>query len=192
MKRIAAFASGTGSNVENLINYFKAHTSIELCLIVSNNENCGAIDKAKANKIPFLILGSKHISDGNFISQAMKINQIDFIILAGYIKMIPQELIQSFPNKIINIHPSLLPKYGGKGMYGQAVHKAVILNHEKESGITIHFVSKEYDKGEIITQKKIVVDANDTFNEVEKKVRSLEIKWFPLVIESVILQKPIP
>lgn len=192
MKRIVVFASGTGSNLENLIHYYKAHTSIELCLIVSNNEHCGAIEKAKANKIPFIVLGTKHINDGNFIIQAMKINGIDYIILAGYLKMIPKELILHYPNKIINIHPALLPKYGGKGMYGNAVHKAVVLNKESVSGITIHYVNEHYDKGKIIAQKEVKVESTDTFEAVEKKVRALEILWFPQVIESVILEKQIP
>jgi len=191
MKKIAVFASGTGSNVENLINYFKKHTSIALVLVVSNNEHCGAIEKAKKNTINTLILSKDMVGDGNAIAKKLREFGIDYIVLAGYLKMIPATLIQQFQEKIINVHPSLLPKYGGKGMYGTAVHKAVAENKETESGITIHFVNEEYDKGKIIAQRKTSLLPNETYLDVENKVRALEIEWLPVIVESVILHKPI-
>lgn len=189
MIRIAAFASGTGSNVANLIGYFKSHPSITVSLVVSNVANAGALEKAKANNIPVLVLPKEKINDGDFIVSEMQKNKIDYIILAGYLKMIPLKLTKQFHNKIINIHPSLLPKYGGKGMYGTAVHKAVFENKEPESGITIHFVNEEYDKGEIIAQKKVAILSTDKYQEIENKVRALEQEWFPVIIENVILSK---
>lgn len=191
MKKIAVFASGTGTNVENLINYFKKHTSIALVLVVSNNEHCGAIDKAKNNNIQTLVLSKDMIVDGDAIARNLNEFGIDYIVLAGYLKMIPAKLIQQFQEKIINVHPSLLPKYGGKGMYGKAVHKAVAENKETESGITIHFVNEEYDKGKIIAQRKTTLSPYDTYLDVENKVRALEIEWLPVIVESVILAKPI-
>lgn len=192
MIKIATFASGAGSNVLNLINHFKGHASVELSLVVSNNTQAGAIEKAKTNGIPYLLLSSVEVNNGKYIVDEMRSRNIDFIVLGGYLKMIPVELTQAYADKIINVHPSLLPKYGGKGMYGAAVHKAVWENKESESGITIHFVNEEYDKGRIIAQKKTTLTTEDTVHDVENKVRALEIKWFPAIIESVILQKQIP
>jgi phosphoribosylglycinamide formyltransferase 1 len=180
MIKLAAFASGAGSNVLNLINHFKGHSSVEIALVVSNNTQAGAIEKAKANDIPYLLLSTEETKNGKYILNALKEKGIDYIVLGGYLKMIPVELIQAYPNKIINVHPSLLPKYGGKGMYGSNVHKAVWENKETESGITIHFVNEEYDKGEIIAQKKVMLTSTDT-------VHVVEIKWFPAIVESVIL-----
>jgi phosphoribosylglycinamide formyltransferase-1 len=189
MIKIAAFASGAGSNVLNLINHFNAHSSVEVALVVSNNTQAGAIEKAKTNNIPYLLLSSEETRNGNYIVNALKEKGIDYIVLGGYLKMIPVELIKAFPNKIINVHPSLLPKYGGKGMYGSNVHKAVWENKESESGISIHFVNEEYDKGEIIVQKKAALTANDTIHDIENKVRALEIEWFPKIVEQVILKQ---
>lgn len=189
MKSLAVFASGKGSNVENLIGHFKNHAEIKIALVVSNNAEAGAVHIAKTNNIDVLLLDKNQVADGNYIASSLKAKKIDYIILAGYLKMIPAALIRAYPEKIINIHPALLPKFGGKGMYGTAVHKAVVEQGETESGITVHFVNEEYDKGRIIAQKSVAVAPSDSFTDVENKVRALEMQWFPALIENVILQR---
>ncbi|HYG50118.1 MAG TPA: phosphoribosylglycinamide formyltransferase [Flavobacteriales bacterium] len=186
MKRIAIFASGKGSNVENLIRYFKNHPLIGIALVVSNNAQAGAVQIATKNHVDVLLLAPHQVNDGVFISQSLKAKKINYVVLAGYLKMIPADLIKAFPDKIINIHPALLPKFGGKGMYGSNIHKAVIQSGETESGITVHFVNEEYDQGRIIAQKAVKLDAADSFTEVENKVRLLEMEWFPTIVEQVI------
>jgi phosphoribosylglycinamide formyltransferase-1 len=189
MKQVAIFASGKGSNVENLLAHFKNHAHIKISLLVSNNENAGAVHIAKNNHLDVLLLDKNETINGNFIVQLLQSKKIDYIILAGYLKMVPVELIKAWPEKIINIHPALLPKFGGKGMYGSTIHKAVVQNGETESGITIHYVNEEYDKGRIIAQKSVKLDPVDSFTDVENKVRALEMQWFPRIVEQVILEK---
>ncbi|HLP11135.1 MAG TPA: phosphoribosylglycinamide formyltransferase [Flavobacteriales bacterium] len=186
MKHVAIFASGKGSNVENLLAHFNNHSSIKISLLVSNNAQAGAIDIAKKNNVDVLVLDKDQTADGNFIVAALASKKINYVILAGYLKIIPVELIHAYPEKIINIHPALLPKFGGKGMYGSHIHKAVVQSGETQSGITIHFVNEEYDKGRIIAQKAVKLEPGDSFNEVENKVRSLEMQWFPKIVEEVI------
>lgn len=188
MKSIAIFASGKGSNVENLLAHFENHPGIKISLLVSNNAQAGAVAIAQKNHVEVLLLDKNQTGDGNFIVQSLKAKKIDYIILAGYLKMIPVELVHAWPEKIINIHPALLPKFGGKGMYGSAIHKAVVQNGETESGITIHFVNEEYDKGRIIAQKSVKLNPADSFTDVENKVRALEMQWFPQIVEAVILE----
>lgn len=179
MTNICIFASGQGSNFENIVNHFKDSKSINISFLVSNKKDCGAIQKAKNHNIKTLIV-SDNYSD---LIQLMIENQIKLIVLAGYLKKIPIELIKSFT--IINIHPSLLPKFGGKGMYGMNVHKAVIESGELESGITIHYVNEEFDKGEIISQYKCKIEKEDTPEILSHKVHTLE-KNFPVEIEMLI------
>ena len=184
MVRIAVFASGSGTNAENIINYFEDKPSIKVVYIFTNNKNAGVIKRADRLAVPCKIFSKKEMFSSDF-EQFLK-EEVDFIILAGFLLKVPTPLINSFPNKIINIHPALLPKYGGKGMYGAYVHQAVVKNKEKESGITIHFVNENYDEGAIIFQKSVPLLDSDTPNDVAAKIHILEQKNFPKVIESVI------
>lgn len=188
MKKIAIFASGTGSNAAKIIDHLKNHKSISVSLIVSNKVDAGVLNIATQSSIPTLILEKEKFFRGNAFTDELKEAGIDFIILAGFLWKIPTALIKKFPDRIINIHPALLPKYGGKGMYGQHVHQAVIDNKETESGITIHFVDEHYDHGDIIFQAKCSVQENDTASSLAAKVLQLEHKYYPKVIEEVVLQ----
>ena len=186
MKNIAIFGSGQGSNAENIINYFQFHKRISIKLIVTNNANAGIINIAKNKKIEILILNkTPHISDKNILKQ-LNINQIDFIVLAGFLLKVPPIIITNFPNAIINIHPALLPKFGGKGMYGLNVHRAVLENKESLSGMTIHFVNSEYDKGKIIFRAKCSILKNDTPKLLAKRVQKLEHQFYPIIIEKIL------
>lgn len=189
MIHLALFASGSGSNVQNIIHHFASSNKVKVALVVTNNPKAGVIERAQKAGVPLHILEKIEVNNGDFLVDLMTRHKIDFIILGGYLKMIPVALIETFPEKIINIHPSLLPKHGGKGMFGLNVHKAVIENRDKKTGITIHFVNEEYDKGRVILQKEVEVGSSDTLYDVENKVRMLEQEWFPQTIESVILSK---
>lgn len=189
MKKIAVFASGTGSNLASIIQYFKGHPHIAVSLVVSNKADSGAIQKANDNHIATLVLNAQQVADGAYIVQVLQNHHIDFIVLAGYLKMIPAALTENYDGRMLNVHPALLPKYGGKGMYGRHVHQAVALNSETETGITIHFVNAHYDEGEIVLQQKVAIAPGDDAEAIENKVRRLELEWFPKTIESVILQK---
>ncbi|MGM0505514.1 MAG: phosphoribosylglycinamide formyltransferase [Bacteroidota bacterium] len=186
MNKIAVFASGSGTNAENLINFFKENKKIEISYIFSNNKNAYVIQRAKNHDIKHYIFSRTEFYNTTNILQILQKNNIDFIVLAGFLWLIPDYLIKNYPDRIINIHPALLPKYGGKGMYGMNVHKAVIQNNEKESGITIHYVNNEYDKGDIIFQARCAVHKDDTAETIAKKVHELEYKHFPKVIEKII------
>ena len=186
MKRIAIFASGSGSNAENIAHYFKDNSDIEVSLILTNNSNAFVLERAKKLGIKSKIFTKQEFQKSDEIVQFLKKNDIKWIVLSGFLLKTPQNLLQAFPNKIINIHPALLPKYGGKGMYGDKVHKAVVENKETESGITIHYVNEHYDEGKIIFQAKCTVDKNDTFETVAQKVHALEYEHFPKVIEGVV------
>lgn len=185
--RIAIFASGTGSNAINLIRHFKNHASIEVGFVLSNKSEAPVLNSAKELGVEVLFHSNQEVSNGDFLVQLCQNNQIDWVILAGYLRLIPRELIQSFENKIINLHPSLLPKYGGKGMHGSHVHKAVIANNEVESGITIHFVNEEFDKGRTIAQFTCSINSNDTIETLGQKIHVLEQSYLPTVIEKTIL-----
>lgn len=186
---IVLFASGTGSNVENIINYFQAHPQIAVKLVVSNNAGSGALQKAAAAGINTLIIPKEQLTNGDWMVQQLTQHNIDFVVLAGYLKMVPLALIRAYHGKMINIHPALLPKFGGKGMYGHHVHEAVLSAAETETGITVHEVTEHYDEGKILAQKKVILEKTDTAAEIEQKVRALEMSWYPVIIESVILQK---
>lgn len=184
MKKIAIFGSGKGSNAENLIQYFKENTSVKISLIVSNISNAGILSIAKHHQIPSVVLTRKQIAnDVNALLELMKVHEIDFIILAGYLLLIPAELIDQYENKMINIHPALLPNYGGKGMYGMNVHHAIINNKETQSGISIHLVNREYDKGKILFQAVCPVLPNYDAALLANKIHDLEYKYFPKVVE---------
>ncbi len=188
MKRLLIFASGSGSNAENIIGFFQKSNTIKVVHVLTNNKNAKVIERAKRLNISNLIFNKIDLFDTNKILNFLK-KEADYIILAGFLWKIPPKIIAAFPNKIINIHPALLPKYGGKGMYGMHIHRAVIAQNEKETGITIHFVNKNYDEGAIIFQKSVQIDAKDTATDVANKIHKLEMTYFPKVIEKVILNE---
>ncbi|MEO6673889.1 MAG: phosphoribosylglycinamide formyltransferase [Ginsengibacter sp.] len=186
---IAIFASGTGSNAQNIINYFKASSFIKVNLIVSNNPFAYVLKIADAENIPSLLIKrDAFFNDDGYLSELQK-NNITFIVLAGFLWKIPLLIIEAYPNKIINIHPALLPKYGGKNMYGDKVHEAVIASGDKDSGITIHYVDEEYDNGDIIFQKKCAIDENETAETLVKKIHLLEHENYPRIIEEAIKEQ---
>jgi phosphoribosylglycinamide formyltransferase-1 len=186
MKRIAIFASGSGSNAENIYSYFKDSDQVKIEFILTNKYDAFVIQRAKRLKIPVVIVSKSSFRDGVFLQSILKEYPIDLIVLAGFLLLIPEYLIKSFPNKIINIHPALLPKYGGKGMYGMNVHRTVIENNESESGISIHYVNEKYDEGEIILQESCSISPQDTAEDVAKKVGALEYEFFPVAISKVL------
>lgn len=185
---IAIFASGGGSNAQHIINHFANSTAVKIGLIVCNKASAGVLNIGAHHNIPALLIEKEQFFKGdNYLPQLQRYH-IDFIILAGFLWKVPGPLIKAFPKKIINIHPALLPAYGGKGMFGHFVHEAVINNKETESGITIHYADELYDHGEIIFQGKCAIDENDTADSLAKKIQLLEHKHYPEVIEAV-LQK---
>ena len=190
MTNIAIFASGSGSNAEQIIKYFKAFDGISVSLIVCNKENAGVLDRAKKLSVRSEVISRNKFYKTDEIVEFLKSSNIDFIVLAGFLWLVPFNLIQAFPNRIINIHPALLPKYGGKGMYGNHVHQAVYEANEKESGITIHYVNEKYDEGHIIFQAKIALEAEDDPAEIAKKIQRLEHQYYPQVIHQLIDTNP--
>ncbi|MBK9509668.1 MAG: phosphoribosylglycinamide formyltransferase [Cytophagaceae bacterium] len=186
MKKLAIFASGSGSNAENIFNYFIENKEIEISLILTNNPQAGVIERANRMNIPVVIFNRNTFSKSDKIVELLKNQGIDWVILAGFLWLIPKNLIESFPEKIINIHPALLPKFGGKGMWGHHVHEAVVTQKEKESGITIHYVNEKYDEGKVIFQAKCTVNETDTADIVAEKVHQLEYEHFPKVIEKCV------
>lgn len=187
IKRIAIFASGSGSNAENIYDYFKGNGKVEISLILTNNSNAKVIERAKRLAISYKVFDREMFYQTTKIVDLLKNKQIDLIVLAGFLWLIPERMVKAFPDKIINIHPALLPKYGGKGMYGDKVHETVIANHEKESGITIHFVNERYDDGNIIFQAKCEISPTDKPEDLAKKIHELEYKHFPKVIEKLLV-----
>ncbi|MBC7827513.1 MAG: phosphoribosylglycinamide formyltransferase [Chitinophagaceae bacterium] len=187
IRHIAIFASGTGSNAQKIIDHFRDHPSISVSLIVCNKPGAGVLAIADAEQIPVLIIEKDIFFRGNAYVDELRRGGIEFIVLAGFLWKIPQKLIDAYRNKIINIHPALLPNYGGKGMYGSRVHEAVINAGEKESGITIHYVDEHYDNGDIIFQAKVNITDNETPESLAEKIHSLEHKNYPKVIEQLIL-----
>ena len=187
MKRVLIFASGSGSNAENIIRYFQKSDSIKIVQVLTNNKNAKIIGKCKNLNIKVLVFDKKDLFTSDVILNRIK-KETDYIILAGFLWKIPSNIIKAFPNKIINIHPALLPKYGGKGMYGMYVHKAVVANKEKETGITIHYVNENYDEGAIIFQKSVKIEVKDTAKDIATKIHTLEMNNFPRVIKEVILK----
>ena len=187
MKHIAILASGSGTNAENLINYFKNSDEISVVLVLSNKKDAKVLERASR-----LGIANKSFDKNDFIDTDEVLNLLkknaDYVILAGFLWKIPAKIIDAFPNKVINIHPALLPKYGGKGMYGMHVHNAVVENKEKQTGITIHYVNENYDEGAIIFQKSFEVLESDSAEDVAQKIHQLEYEYFPKVIEKVILE----
>lgn len=186
MKKIVIFASGSGSNAEQIATYFNEKKTAQVSLILSNNPKAGVLERAKRLQIPSVVFDRLAFYKSDIILQVIENQQPDIIVLAGFLWKFPEHIIQKFPNKIINIHPSLLPKYGGKGMYGNFVHQAVIDNNETESGISIHFVNEHYDEGAIIFQAKTTVETNETTESLAQKIHQLEYAHFPKEIEKLI------
>jgi phosphoribosylglycinamide formyltransferase 1 len=189
MKRIAIFASGNGTNTQRIIEYFQGSQQISISLILSNNRDAYVLERARKAKIPTVCFSRKEFYESNFILDILTVQGITFIVLAGFLWLIPEYLLNAYKGNIINIHPALLPKYGGKGMYGMHVHEAAIRSGDQESGITIHYVNEKYDDGQIIFQVKCKVESADTPEILAGKIHQLEYKHFPEVIESVVLQK---
>ncbi len=190
MKNIAIFASGSGSNAEEIIKHFQGSSLAKVALIISNNKNAFVLERAKKFGVEALVYNRKTLNDTTEVDEALAERKIDYIVLAGFMLLFPVRIIKNYPGKIINIHPALLPKHGGKGMYGMHVHQAVVDNHEKESGITIHQVNEHYDEGKIIFQAKCKVEPTDTADDVASKVHQLEYEHYPRVVEEEILNLP--
>lgn len=188
MKKILIFASGSGTNAENIIKYFRAEEIASVVAVFTNNPDAKVIERAKNLKVATLTFTKTELNQVDFLEK-ITFFQPDLIVLAGFLLQFPETIIQAYPNKIINIHPALLPKYGGKGMYGMNVHRAVVENKENESGITIHYVNKNYDEGAIIFQKTVTLLITDTLEVVAEKIHELEQKYFPTVIEEILSLK---
>lgn len=186
MTNIAIFVSGNGTNCENIIRYFKDNKNINVCLVISNRPDAYALVRAAKYDVPCKVLSKQEINDSDVIIPLLESFKINFIVLAGFMLMIPKFITEKYDCKIVNIHPSLLPKFGGKGMYGHHVHEAVKAAGEKETGITIHYVSNVCDGGEIIAQFKTAVSPEDTPETIEAKVHVLEQQYFPETIEKLI------
>tara|TARA_Y100001970_G_scaffold207710_1_gene253118 strand:+ start:256 stop:819 length:564 start_codon:yes stop_codon:yes gene_type:complete len=185
-KKIVIFISGRGSNAQNIISKFKDSDEISVIKVYSNNKNSPFLKNQNDSKIDTLYFSNEKLSSSVF--EELKIINPDLIVLAGFLKKIPTIYINYFKNKIINIHPSILPNYGGKGMYGSKIHAKVIENNETETGITIHHLSDQYDSGEIIFQKKISIEENDTAKSIEEKIHILEYEYYPKVIQSILIK----
>lgn len=185
MKHIAVFASGEGTNTQHLINHFNA-SSVNVRIILSNNPKANVLKRAEKHGIPTLLIERGAFYNGDNILTTLLNEKIDLIVCAGFLWKIPDNLLRAFPDKIVNIHPALLPKFGGKGMYGSNVHKAVIEAGEKESGITIHYLNEHYDEGRVILQKKCEVASNETPESLAQKVHVLEHEWYPRTIQNLL------
>lgn len=187
MKRVVIFASGSGSNAENIINYFADSKEVEIALVLTNNPKAIVLDRCNRLKTPSLSFNRITFYETNIINKVLKELEVSLIVLAGFLWKFPESILKEFPNKVINIHPALLPKYGGKGMYGHYVHEAVIDNNESESGITIHYVNEHYDEGAIIFQAKCSLTKMDTTTTLTDKIHLLEMEHFPQVIEKLLM-----
>jgi len=187
MKKMAVFASGTGSNAVNLVKYFSGRKTGEVALLISNNPDAPVLEKMKVLGIPAQVATKEEFESPSYMLPLLEKHGVSFIVLAGFLKLIPPYLIKAFENRIVNIHPALLPKYGGKGMYGARVHEAVVAAGEKESGITIHYVNEHYDEGATIFQATCPVEKGDSPDDVARKVHELEYAHFPEVVEKVLM-----
>ncbi|MFV8392283.1 phosphoribosylglycinamide formyltransferase [Flavobacterium sp. LB2P6] len=188
MKKIVIFASGSGTNAENIIKYFAATEIARVEAVFTNNPNAKVIERAGNYGILTSIFSKEELKESKLLQKVNSI-QPDLIVLAGFLLKFPDNIIETYPNKIINIHPALLPKYGGKGMYGMHIHRAIVGNKEVETGITIHYVNENYDEGNILFQKSVVLSGDETPEEVAGKIHELEQKYFPEVIEKLLEDK---
>ena len=185
MKKIVIFASGSGSNAENIILHFKNNNQANVVSVFTNNLHAKVLERAQKLQVPTQVFHKTELSDGTVLNELNKIKP-DLIVLAGFLLKFPETIIQQYPKKIINIHPALLPKYGGKGMYGMNVHQAVLENNEPETGITIHYVNENYDEGEFIFQKNVSIVNCKTPEEIVQKIHELEMEYFPKEIEKLL------
>lgn len=190
MRNIAIFASGSGTNAENIIKYFSNRNSARVTLILSNKREAYVLKRAATLGIKSFFFDRTDLYEKENVLDYLSAYRIDFIVLAGFIWLIPENILNLYDRRIINIHPALLPRYGGKGMYGERVHEAVIGNHEKESGITIHFVNKVYDDGDIIFQARCNIEPWETPESLAKKIHALEYEYFPEKIEELVMKLP--
>lgn len=186
MKNVAIFASGSGTNAENIARYFSKSETVKVAVVLSNNKNVGVHARVNKLGIPSFVFSRDEFVEGTPVLAKLAEYQVDLIVLAGFMNKIPDALLGAYPGKIINIHPALLPKHGGKGMYGMHVHEAVVAAGEKESGITIHYINENYDEGDVIFQAKCEVLPADTPDEVATKVHALEYAHYPHVIEDLL------
>lgn len=186
MKRIVIFASGSGTNAENLIKFFHNSDNVSVIQVLSNNPHAKVLERAKKLEVSALSFNRIAFSKTDDVLNILKASNPDLIVLAGFLWKFPEYILNEFPNKVINLHPALLPKYGGKGMYGMHVHKTVVDNNETETGITIHYVNEHYDEGAIIFQAKCDVRNNDTAGDVAAKIHELEMEHFPKVIDGLL------
>ncbi|MEZ4721061.1 MAG: phosphoribosylglycinamide formyltransferase [Flavobacteriales bacterium] len=185
-QRLAIFASGSGTNAEAMMERFFEHPQIEVALVVTNKSHAGVIQRAERFGVEWVLIERADFEDEEVVEAILEEYKIDWIVLAGWLLLIPEYLVKAYPNRIVNIHPALLPKFGGKGMYGARVHKAVAEAGEQYSGITIHYVNERFDEGKIIAQHAVTV-ANDDAAQIERKVRELELKHYPVEVEKLVL-----
>lgn len=187
LKRIVIFASGSGTNAENIIKYFHKTDLAKVVLVLSNRKEAKVLERAKNLGVDAVHFTREQLFSSDKILKIIQKARPDLIVLAGFLLKFPENILNEFPNKVINIHPALLPKYGGKGMYGNFVHEAVLQNKEKESGISIHYVNENYDEGALIFQEFITISDEDTADTIAEKIHKLEHEWFPKVIEDILL-----
>ncbi len=185
-KNIAVLASGSGTNAENIIRYFREKGSARVALVLTNRQNAFVLERAKGLGVSCVWFAKSDWESGELVLSTLREHDIDFVVLAGFLARVPDNILHAYPNKMINIHPSLLPKFGGKGMYGDRVHEAVIASGEKESGITIHYTNEHYDEGSIICQQKCPVLPGDTPEELAQRIHRLEYEYYPKVIEELV------
>jgi len=187
VKRIAIFASGGGSNALRFMQYFEDVQEVDVALVVTNKKSAGVLQHATEYDVPTLVMDRSYFYKGKCILEVLRNEQIDLIVLAGFLWLVPEYLVQAYPNKIVNIHPALLPKYGGKGMYGHHVHTAVKAAGEKESGMTIHYVNERFDEGAHIYQAKCDISTSDSANDIAAKVLALEHKYYASVVHGILV-----
>lgn len=188
MTNIAIFATGSGSNAESIIQFFKNNASVHVAMVLTNNPEAGVFERCQRLGIHCQFFDNEAFKNGTPIVQGLKAHQVDMIVLAGFLRKISLPILEAYPDRILNIHPALLPDYGGKGMYGMHVHRAVFKNNEQESGITIHLVNEKYDEGKHLLQEKVDVRQSASPEEIQQKVLALEHYWFPRAIERYINQ----
>lgn len=188
-QRLAIFASGNGSNALNIIKHFKKHSSIKVAFLLCNKIEAPIVQTAFKKGIKVIVITNEEVEKADLLIELCEIHHISKIILAGFLRKLPQGFVQHYPKHIINIHPSLLPKYGGEGMYGKFVHEAVLVNQDVETGISIHYVNEEYDKGKLIAQFKTDLNESETLESIQAKIHTLEMKYFPKTIELTLLKK---
>lgn len=186
-KRLALFVSGTGSNAKNIITYFEGNEAFEVVLVMTNKSDSPIIEFTLSKSINLVMCSNEQAMNADFLSTMCSAHSVTHVILAGYLKLIPPAFIAKYPNKIINIHPALLPNYGGKGMYGDNVHKAVLENKEAQTGITIHEVNEHFDEGRFLAQFHCNIEPNETLDTLKVKIQYLEHSYFPVVIEKTLL-----